>query len=79
MPNKKCFEEQSDSFKEEILGKTSRVIVCEAGVRQGWEGFVRAKKDLFTIDRFGASGPGKKVAEYLNFTAECLAALILQD
>jgi len=52
-------------------------MVAEAGVKQGWEGWVRSpEKDIFSIDRFGESGPAKKVAEHLGFTAEALAANI---
>ncbi|MBP5283146.1 MAG: hypothetical protein J6Y93_00575, partial [Treponema sp.] len=58
------------------LGTSSRVIVAEAGVRNGWEFYVKSKEDLFTIDRFGESGPAKKVAEALGFTADKLAELI---
>ena len=74
--DKKLFESQSVEFKDRILGKASRVIVAEAGCSCGWEGYVSDKKDLFTIDRFGESGPGKKIAEALGFTAEKLAQLI---
>ncbi len=74
--DKNLFEEQSDDFQKEILGNTKRVIVAEAGVKTGWEGYVSSKKDLFTINRFGESGPAKKIAEDLGFTAEKLAELI---
>ena len=41
----------------------------------GWEGYAK-KSDLFTINRFGESGPAAKVAEDLGFTAEKLAELL---
>ncbi len=74
--DKNLFEEQSEDFQKEILGGAKRVIVAEAGVKTGWEGYVSSKKDLFTINRFGESGPAKKIAEDLGFTAEKLAELI---
>lgn len=74
--DKNLFEAQSDDFQKEILGNAKRVIVAEAGVKTGWEGYVSSKKDLFTINRFGESGPAKKIAEDLGFTAEKLAELI---
>ncbi len=70
------FENQDEAFVESIIGKGARVIVAEAGCKYGWEGFVSNKKDLFTIDRFGESGPGTKVAESLGFTSDKLAELI---
>lgn len=73
--DKNIFDEQSDAVKEEIIGKDSRVIVAEAGVHIGWEGFAK-KADMFCIDRFGESGPAKAVAQELGFTADKLAELI---
>ncbi|MBQ0050975.1 MAG: transketolase [Treponema sp.] len=74
--DKNLFEAQSEEFQAKILGNAKRVIVAEAGVKTGWEAYVSSKKDLFTIDHFGESGPAKKVAEKFGFTAEKLAELI---
>lgn len=74
--DKNLFESQDDDFQKKIFGNTKRVIVAEAGVKTGWEGYVSSKRDLFTINRFGESGPAKKVAEDCGFTAEKLAELI---
>lgn len=68
--------ESDEKFMNEILGGAKRVIVAEAGCRCGWEGIATSRKDLFTIDRFGESGPGKNVAQALGFTADKLAELI---
>lgn len=68
--------ERDEKFMNEILGGAKRVIVAEAGCRCGWEGIATGRKDLFTIDRFGESGPGKNVAQALGFTADKLAELI---
>lgn len=68
--------ESDEKFMNEILGGAKRVIVAEAGCRCGWEGIATDRKDLFTIDRFGESGPGKNVAQALGFTADKLAELI---
>ncbi|MBP3771900.1 MAG: transketolase [Treponema sp.] len=75
MLDKNLFEAQSEEFQKQILG-SKRVIIAEAGVKTGWEGYVSSKKDLFTIDRFGESGPANKVAEHFGFTAAKLAELI---
>ena len=74
--DKNLFESQSEDFQKSILGEKSRKIVVEAGVRNGWEFYVSSKKDLFTLDHFGESGPAKKVAEHFGFTADKLAELI---
>ncbi len=73
--DKNAFDDADDAFRNRILGGAKRVVVAEAGVRAGWEGYAK-KADLFTIDRFGESGPAGKVAEFLGFTADKLAALL---
>ena len=73
--DKNLFEAQDDAFRARIMGNTKRVVVAEAGCRQGWEGYAK-KEDCFTIDRFGMSGPANKVAEALGFTPECLAKVL---
>ncbi len=74
--DKTLFENQDEKVRKEIIGTSKRVIVVEAGVKIGWEKYVSDKKDLFTIDRFGESGPASKVAEYLGFTSEKLAEIL---
>lgn len=73
--DKTLFESQSEDFQKKIIGNAKRVVVAEAGVRMGWEGYAK-KEDLFTIDRFGESGPANKVAEYLGFTSAKLAEVL---
>ena len=58
-----------------MLGEKARVVVAEAGVGMGWERIAKSE-DIFSIERFGESGPGQDVAKHLGFTAEALAALI---
>ena len=74
--DKTLFEKQDESFQKEIIGNAKRVVVAEAGVSFGWEKYVSSKKDLFTIDRFGESGPAAKVAEDLKFTSAYLAKVL---
>jgi transketolase len=57
----------------ELVPEGSRVMVAEAGSGTGWGLFVHRREDLFTIERFGESGPGNEVAAHIGFTAEKLA------
>jgi transketolase len=75
MPSRELFYAQAQEFKDALLPKTARIVVAEAGVAQGWQE-IAARKDIFSIDRFGASGPAAEVAKHLGFTAEKLAELI---
>jgi transketolase len=75
MISRELFESQPKAIQDAIVPPGVRVIACEAGVHSGWERWAKPE-DIFSIDRFGESGPGGKVAEYLGFTAAALAALI---
>ena len=74
--DKTAFDALKAEEKAKLLGGAKRVVVAEAGVSQGWEGYATSADDLFTINRFGESGPANKVAEHLGFTAEKLAAVL---
>ena len=74
--DKTAFDALSAKDKAALIGGAKRVVVAEAGVSQGWEGYATSADDLFTINRFGESGPANKVAQHLGFTAEKLAAVL---
>ena len=75
MISRELFESQSEVIRNAIIPPGVRTIVCEAGVRSGWERWAKPD-DIFSIDRFGESGPANKVAEHLGFTAAALTELI---
>ena len=76
VPDLKKFEALSDSQRSEITGNAKRVVTAEAGIGMEWLPFATSRKDVFSLERFGESGPANKVAEYLGFTAEKLAELL---
>jgi transketolase len=75
MISRELFESQSEAVINSIIPSGVRTIVCEAGVRQGWERWAKPE-DILSIERFGESGPAAKVAEHLGFTAKILAEMI---
>ncbi|MCL2831930.1 MAG: transketolase [Treponema sp.] len=77
MISRELFEKQSEVIRNAIVPQGARVICCEAGVRMGWERWAKPE-DIFSIDRFGESGPTAKVAEHMGYTAAALANLVLR-
>jgi transketolase len=75
MPSRELFEAQSESFRNGVIPPNVPAVVAEAGIRQGWEG-IAPRERIFSIDRFGESGPGDAVAASLGFTAEKLAEIV---
>jgi transketolase len=71
MPCWELFEEQSASYKDEVLPKTVKArLAVEAGVTQGWERYVGTEGDVIGLDRFGASAPGDVALKNLGFNVE---------
>lgn len=74
--DKAAFENQPEVLIDTIIGGAKKVVVAEAGISLGWEGFATSKKDLFCINSFGTSAPGEVVAKALGMTAEDLLKVI---
>ena len=72
----KLFASLDEEAREKLTGSGVRIVTVEAGIGMEWMQFVKDKRDVFSIERFGESGPAEKVAEHLGFTAEKLAELL---
>ena len=71
------FDEQSDSYKKEVIGPIGSLKVSiEAGVTTGWQKFTGTSGLNFGIDRFGESAPGHIVADALGLTPSKIAKSI---
>ncbi len=76
MPDREAFLSQDSAFRNMVLPAGPPVFTAEAGVKSGWEGIAASRDHIFSIDRFGVSGPGNEAADYLGFTVEKFAGLI---
>ncbi len=70
------FLAQDKAFREKVLPPGVRTVVAELGVSYGWEGIASSREDLFTVDDFGLSGPGDKIAEALGRNQKSLEKLL---
>lgn len=79
LPSWDLFEAQGKDYKTGVLGApgTPRVSI-EAGATLGWERYTGENGVSIGVDRFGASGPGKKVLEAYGFTKENVAHQTLE-
>ncbi len=75
MPSTKLFDEQPCAYKESILPKSVRNrFAVDYGSSLSWQRYLGLDGAALTLDRFGESGPGEKVAEHFGFTAQNIAA-----
>jgi len=71
MPCVELFEEQSESYKEEVLpSKIRHRLVVEAAETFGWHKYIGLDGDSVTMNNFGASAPGGLCMEKFGFTVE---------
>ena len=69
MPCVELFEEQSDSYKEEVLPSSIRKrIVVDAAESFGWHKYIGLDGLSVTMNSFGASAPGGTCMEKFGFT-----------
>ncbi len=76
MVSRSLFLKEKEAYGKELIPDGSHRVVLEAGVAQGWGEIAGSGGMIRSIERFGESGPGKKVYEYLGFNAGEIAALI---
>lgn len=70
MPSWELFEAQDDDYQERVLPSEVPTLAVEAAVSFGWD---RWADDIVSIERFGASAPGKVALANLGFTPENVA------
>ena len=73
MPCRELFERQPLGYRESVIpGTCAKRVIVEAGVSFGWEKFSKnsATTRYVTLDKFGASGPYKDLADQFGFTVD---------
>jgi transketolase len=73
MPSLELFAAQDSAYREAVLPAGVPSVSVEAGVSQGWRGWVDRS---VSIERFGASAPGGEVMAKLGITAEAVAEAV---
>ena len=70
MPCWEIFEKQSEDYKNSLIPKRgSMKISIEAGITMGWDKYIGSNGLSIGLDHYGASAPGKDLAEEFGFTA----------
>ncbi len=72
IPSMELFEVQDAKYRESVLGNTPRVAV-EAGVRMGWDRYLKPTEPFIGMCGFGASAPAPKLYEHFGITAAKVA------
>jgi transketolase len=71
------FDEQPDSYKDEVLPKSTKVHVSiEAGVAQGWREYIGDSGISISLEHYGASASAATLFKEYGFTAENVVAKV---
>lgn len=76
IPSREVFEKQSEEYKTKIFPADVPVVIIEAATMTGWGDLFRQRMLAIGMNRFGASGPYKTLAEKFGFTGEQVAQKI---
>jgi len=75
MPSWELFDAQDAAYQESVFPKSvTKRLAVEAGIGMGWCKYVGAEGDVISIERFGASAPGKTVLEKFGYTVDNVVA-----
>ena len=64
------FQNQTESYKDEILGKETFKISIEASSQSGWKSVVGKKGVTLGLSTFGKSAPFKEIYKLFNLTSD---------
>lgn len=77
VPSTELFDQQEESYKEEILpNKIRRRLAIEMAASQPWYKYVGLDGKVMGIDRFGASAPAAEVIDNYGFTVDQIIQLV---
>ena len=74
MPCLDRFQEQDRSYQDSVLAPGSVTVVVEAGIRQGWEGYIGRDGAFVGMSHFGESAPAGQLFEHFGITAAAVEA-----
>ena len=79
MPCFELFEQQSPSYKEEVLGKNTLKVGIEAAIRMGWDSIIGSDGIFIGMNSFGASAPAPELYKHFGITAEHVVKAVVDN
>jgi len=76
MPCQKIFDNQSEEYKNKILGETDLIVSIEASETNYWKKYTGKNGLNFGINDFGKSAPYKKIYDHFKLNSESIVKKI---
>ena len=77
MPCWELFDAEDETYRKLVLGPGTVRVAVEAGVRMGWDKYIRNHGDFVGMTGFGASAPGGQLFEHFGITADAVATVVV--
>jgi transketolase len=78
LPCWELFDQQSQDYREQVLGQNCLRIAIEAASPFGWERYVKSSDHIIGLTTFGASAPYEDVYRHFGLTAENIVRHVKQ-
>ncbi|MBN67536.1 MAG: transketolase [Rickettsiales bacterium] len=72
MPCWELFEQQPQSYRDEVLPKDAVKVACEAGIGFGWERYIGENGAFVGMQGFGASAPAGELYKQFGITSDAI-------
>ena len=72
MPCQELFDQQSENYKNKVLGETKLIVSIEASETNYWKKYTGTNGLNFGIDEFGKSAPYKEIYNHFNLSLESI-------
>jgi transketolase len=76
VPSMELFFEQSDAYRQEVIGKPRARVAVEAGVRMSWDRLLGESGRFVGMHSFGASAPIGALYEHFGITAKAVVEAV---
>ena len=78
MPSFELFAQQTNAYREDVLGGDLPKVAIEAGVRFGWDQWIGRDGGFVGMTSFGASAPAATLYEHFGITAQEVVKTVRQ-
>jgi len=76
LPCWELFDAQPQTYRDDVLGKSTLKVAVEAAVKFGWERYIGVDGIFVGMSGFGASAPAKDLYKHFGITAENIQKLV---
>ena len=78
LPCWRLFDQQSQEYRESVLGRAAVRVAIEAASPMGWERYVGTAGIIIGMTDFGASAPYEELYQHFGITPGAVVAAVMK-